>query len=144
MQEKTQKISPIKQRILDFADSLGISKREFYSRIGVSRGTLEAKTGITEDILAKFIAMYPDVSIEWLMTGEGEMIRHMQKVGDVNDSSLTGVNVYGTDININPDAYNTLLEIVRTNQRSAEKFQESTAKFQEQIDRLLKIIEDKK
>ena len=73
MQEKEQKISPIKQRILQFADSLGISKRVFYAQIGVSRGTLEAKTGITEDIMAKFIAAYPEVSINWLVTGNGEI-----------------------------------------------------------------------
>lgn len=71
MQEKAQKISPIKQRILQFADTLGISKRDFYAKIGVSRGTLEAKTGITEEIMAKFIATFPDISVDWLVTGRG-------------------------------------------------------------------------
>lgn len=74
MQEKEQNISPIKQRILLFAASLGISKRDFYTKIGVSRGTLESKTGITEDVVTKFFATYPEVSIEWLMTGRGEML----------------------------------------------------------------------
>lgn len=76
MQEKGQNISPIKQRILLFAGTLGISKRDFYSKIGVSRGTLESKTGITEDVVTKFFATYPNVSIEWLMTGEGEMLKN--------------------------------------------------------------------
>lgn len=76
MQEKEQKISPIKDRILKFAETLGISKREFYATISVSRGTLESKTGITEDVVAKFIAKYPDVSIEWLITGEGNMLKN--------------------------------------------------------------------
>lgn len=75
MQEKKQYISPIKQRILYFADTLNISKREFYKKISVSRGTLESSTGITEDIMAKFIATYPEVSPEWLVTGRGPMIR---------------------------------------------------------------------
>lgn len=75
MQGKEQNISPIKQRILFFAGTLGISKRDFYSKIGVSRGTLESKTGITEDVITKFFATYPEVSIEWLMTGIGEMLR---------------------------------------------------------------------
>lgn len=74
MQEKEQNISPIKQRILLFAASLGISKRDFYTKIGVSRGTLESKTGITENVVTKFFATYPEVSIEWLMTGRGEML----------------------------------------------------------------------
>lgn len=75
MQTKEQNISPIKQRILYFAGTLGISKRDFYAKIGVSRGTLESKTGITEDVVTKFFATYPEVSIEWLMLGKGEMLK---------------------------------------------------------------------
>lgn len=78
MQEKEQKVSPIKQRILFFADTLGISKRDFYIKIGVSRGTLESKTGITEDVMAKFIATYPQVNTEWLITGRGNMVNTMK------------------------------------------------------------------
>jgi hypothetical protein len=75
MQAREQNISPIKQRILYFAGTLGISKRDFYAKIGVSRGTLESKTGITEDVITKFFATYPEVSIEWLMLGVGEMLK---------------------------------------------------------------------
>lgn len=74
MQEEKQNISPIKQRILSFAETLGISKREFYSQIGVSRGTLESKSSITEDVMARFIARFPQVSPSWLLTGNGNMI----------------------------------------------------------------------
>lgn len=69
-----QKISPVKQRIFAFVDHLGISKRDFYGKTGISRGTLESSTGITEETVAKFIATY-DVNIEWLITGRGEMFR---------------------------------------------------------------------
>lgn len=75
MQEKEQKFSPVKQRILQFAEKLGVSKREFYKMIDVSRGTLESNTGITEDIVSKFIATFPEVDVDWLMTGRGEMQR---------------------------------------------------------------------
>lgn len=99
MQEKIQKISPIKQRILFYADKIGISKREFYSRIGVSRGTLEAKTGITEDVLTKFFATYPEVSIRWVMTGEGEMLNSARPVAvDQRFSLKTDRNLTSQDI----------------------------------------------
>ena len=73
-QEEKQKKSPIKQRILQFVETLGISKREFYNQVGFSRGTLESESGITEDVMAKFVAKYPAVNIEWLLTGRGDMI----------------------------------------------------------------------
>ena len=95
MQEKEQKISPIKQRILQYADSLGISKREFYAKIGVSRGTLESKTGITEDILAKFIATYPNISLDWLITGDGNAER-----GNHTEVSVKNTFSLRTDHNI--------------------------------------------
>lgn len=88
MQGKEQNNSPIKQRILFFASTLGISKRDFYAKIGVSRGTLESKTGITEEIVTKFFATYPEVSIEWLMTGEGEMLKNSPSYKEQNKKSI--------------------------------------------------------
>ncbi len=79
MQESIQNISPIKQRILLFAETLGISKRKFYEIIGVSRGTLESNTGITEDIMAKFIAKYPNIELEWLITGREPMLKDQER-----------------------------------------------------------------
>lgn len=76
MQEEVQKISPTKQRILQFVDTLGISKRDFYAATGISRGTLESSTGITEDTIAKVFATYPDLSPMWVVLGKGEMLNN--------------------------------------------------------------------
>lgn len=76
MQEKKQKISPIKQRILHFVDTLGITKRDFYAKTGISRGTLESATGITEDTITKVFATYPSLSPSWLVVGVGEMLNN--------------------------------------------------------------------
>lgn len=77
MQDKEQKISPIKQRILQFVDTLGISKRDFYANTGISRGTLESKTGITEETITKLFAIYDNISSDWLLTGAGNMIKQI-------------------------------------------------------------------
>ncbi len=82
MQQELQNISPIKQRILQFLESLNISKRKFYEFTGISRGTLESYTGITEETLAKFIAAYPMVNQEWLIRGIGMM------VSELNDTTI--------------------------------------------------------
>ena len=72
-QDKEQKISPIKQRILQYFETLNVSKRKFYEETGISRGTLESNTGITEEVMAKFIVTHPEISPVWLLTGEGPM-----------------------------------------------------------------------
>lgn len=85
MQEKTQKVSPVKQRILYFVDSLGISKREFYQKVGISRGTLESNTGITEETITKLLAIYANISPVWLLTGNGEMLINEVSSGTKNN-----------------------------------------------------------
>lgn len=88
MQEKIQLFSPIKQRILYFIDSLGISKRSFYVKTGISRGTLESKSGITEETMAKFIASYPNINPIWLISGAGEMLISDNNYNSISESSI--------------------------------------------------------
>lgn len=86
MQEKIQKISPVKQRILHFVDTLGISKRDFYAKTGISRGTLESKTGITEETITKLFAIYPNIDSAWLLTGQEDVQK--QKIGLLNGDDI--------------------------------------------------------
>lgn len=75
MQENKQEKSPIKQKILMFLANRGISEYKFYKETGITRGILAQNNGISEDNLARFLAYYKDVSPEWLLTGNGEMIK---------------------------------------------------------------------
>lgn len=76
MQEKTQEKSPIKQKILLFLSKMGISQYEFYQKTGITRGILGQNNGISEENITRFLAYYKEVSVEWLLTGEGEMLRN--------------------------------------------------------------------
>lgn len=96
MQEKKQNNSPFKQRISQFVEYLGISKREFYNITGISRGTIENETGITEDTLAKLFATYKDLSREWILLGTGEMIKKVEGgKHEINIVSDTEIKNYG-------------------------------------------------
>lgn len=75
MQEKQQEKSPIKQNILLYLDKKGVSQYEFYKKSGVTRGILQQSNGISEENIARFLAFAKDVSIEWLMTGKGDMLK---------------------------------------------------------------------
>ncbi len=73
MQENKQEKSLIKKNILIYLDKIGVTPYECYKKTGITRGILTQKNGITEDNIAKFLAYYTDVSIEWLITGRGKM-----------------------------------------------------------------------
>ncbi len=79
MQENRQEKSPIKQNILLYLAKKGVSPYEFYKISGVTRGILQQNNGISEENIARFLAYAPDVSVEWLITGRGEMLSTMQE-----------------------------------------------------------------
>jgi len=70
-----QEISTIKTRITQYLNYKGISKYKFYKETGITRGILDQKNGISEENTARFIAYFPEVNIEWLITGNGEMLK---------------------------------------------------------------------
>lgn len=72
------KISNIKSRILQFANYKGISNEKFCEKIGMTYGAFKGTAKhrpINSDALERIFALFPDVNIGWLLTGEGEMIR---------------------------------------------------------------------
>lgn len=70
MQEK----SLIKKRILQYLETKGITKYDFYKKTGITRGILDQNNGINEDNIYKFLAYAKDISPNWLITGLGSMI----------------------------------------------------------------------
>jgi len=79
-----REISNIKNNIKQFLDFKGISKYKFYKETNITRGILDQNNGISEENTARFIAHYPEVNIEWLITGKGEMLKT-----DKNQTSYT-------------------------------------------------------
>jgi len=67
--------SHIKKNILKVIDVYGLSKYEFYKRTGITRGVLDQNNGMSEENTAKFIARFPEINVEWLLTGQGNMYR---------------------------------------------------------------------
>jgi hypothetical protein len=75
MQEKNRDFSVIKKRIIQYLDIKGISKYEFYQKTKISNGILSQKGGLTEDNILKILSYYKDINANWLLTGEGPMLR---------------------------------------------------------------------
>lgn len=78
--------------MLLFLAEKGVSQYEFYKNTGVTRGVLAQNNGISEDNISRFLAYFPDVCVEWLITGNGEMLNSIQKpLAKPSDSPYEGI-----------------------------------------------------
>lgn len=72
------KIATTKERIVQYLEFKGIKLSNFYAETGLKRGLLDSdklKQSISDIFLAIIIEKYQDISIEWLVTGKGEMLK---------------------------------------------------------------------
>jgi repressor LexA len=70
-----REISFLKQNILKYLEFKGVTKYEFYQKTGISNGILSQNNGLSEENILRFLSYYKDVNPEWLITGNGEMIK---------------------------------------------------------------------
>jgi phage repressor protein C with HTH and peptisase S24 domain len=64
-----------RERILKYIESKGISKYRFYKDIGLSNGYLDKEGSVGSEICEKISYQYKDLSIDWLITGQGPMLK---------------------------------------------------------------------
>ena len=64
-----------KERIYQYLNFKGISPTKAESMLSWGKGTLTKQSSISVDKLEEFVLLFPDLSAEWLMRGEGEMLR---------------------------------------------------------------------
>lgn len=74
--------SMIRERILKYLTEKDISKYKFYQTTGFSNGFLDKNSTIGVDKCEIIISCYPDISLNWLITGKGEMLISSNKDAD--------------------------------------------------------------
>jgi len=108
----------------------------FELKTGISNGAV-AKMGdnTRRSTLDKISNKFPDLNKAWLLTGEGEMLNDTSSTSNVANSDRHGTSVAGNGNNVNAtSALEKALESLMEQQRI-------TVKAQEQIDRLLALLE---
>lgn len=65
----------VNDRIRLYLDSKGISYPEAERMADMGRHSISRGSNITAAMLCKFISTYTDVSYEWLLTGDGSMLK---------------------------------------------------------------------
>lgn len=67
------------ERILEFIDYKGISVSAFERSIGKSTNYVRNSKSFTSNVLATIMSVYPELSMEWLITGEGYMLKNEKR-----------------------------------------------------------------
>lgn len=71
----------VKQRLTEYLDKKNISKSDFGRTIGVSSAYVTSiRESISPDKIKSIALNYPDLNMEWLLTGEGEMLNTNTKL----------------------------------------------------------------
>lgn len=66
----------VKERLISFIKYMGLSQAKFEKRIGVSNGFVNnMRKSIGVEKLENILREFPDLNREWLLYGEGEMLR---------------------------------------------------------------------
>lgn len=81
--------SVVKERLEDFLKFKKITKTEFGKRIGVSAAYVTGiRRSLSQEKISSIAREWPDLNIEWLLTGEGAMLKnqsgHTVVTGDVS------------------------------------------------------------
>ena len=64
-----------KSNLLIFIKEKNLSKTDFYKKTGLSNGFLDKGGSVTSANLETILNTFPEISLDWLVTGRGSMLR---------------------------------------------------------------------
>ena len=90
--------STVKERLIAFISYLGMSKNAFENACGLStRYVSNISASVSPDKLKRISLKFPELNVEWLLTGQGEMLRKIHSTptiqGDINISGGNNTNI---------------------------------------------------
>ena len=126
----------VKERLIKFLDFKKISKTKFGETIGVSPAYVTSmRDSISREKIEKIKNHYPELDIEWLLTGKGEMLKtgiNQEVSGDHNTA------VAGNNNTVNSE------ELISRLIKLLEKKDEQIAEKDIQMNRLISLLEERK
>lgn len=93
--------SAVKQRLMLFIKSMHMTQKAFENRCGMSNGYIaNIRRGIGEDKLLNIAQQFPLLNRDWLLYGEGEMLKPTG--GHVTQNNVNGNNNYNSGFQLVP------------------------------------------
>lgn len=96
MQEKSENITRIKQKILYFIDTQSIKKEDFYKKVGIDGANFRGKnlkSELSADKIVNILRKYSEISPDWLLLDKGEMLRSESDEGPDGSGSATEIEL---------------------------------------------------
>ncbi len=132
--------SSVKERTIKFIKHKGIKMKTFEERCGLSTGYVTSmRSGFGSEKLKNVLSAFPELNRDWLLYGEGEMLNEVsQEAGSaaiVNNQVGNGNQFTGTA------TVDRFLDELAAQRELTKEAQQQLTKSQEQMDRLITIIE---
>ena len=97
---------------------------------------------IPSDVLEGMSREFPDIRREWLLTGDGDMISGVENVSSTVTCSGNAVNtVNGNGIMVSANVTGDIFDLANNFSEALRTSQEQLSRAQDQIDRLISVIE---
>lgn len=136
----------MKGRLIQFLAYLEIGQTKFEEKVGMSRGHINnLGENISSKTLAKIKKAYPELNEQWLLTGEGNMLKpivYQNAEGNKSINSNINGNIEG-NVTISHNDFSNLLELQKGYQEAQKELNERLKTSQSQIDTLLEILKNK-
>ncbi len=97
-------MSEIKSRIIEFIEELKLEKNSFYKSVGIASSNFRGKSRQSEiggEILLKIANQFPQLSIEWLVTGKGNMWKQKPKLQTFSEINQKNTDKMYPEISVN-------------------------------------------
>jgi len=70
----------LKERLIQFIEFKGISKRKFCEKINVSHTYINGLKAMGSDVMLKISDVFPELNLIWLITEKGKMLNDPVKI----------------------------------------------------------------
>lgn len=126
----------IKDRLITFIAYLGIGQGKFEKECELANGYVNnIRKSITPEKLQQITLRYPQLNGGWLMTGEGEMLKNTSITQTSHGNNSPNIANNKGNVNVSYNALGKALDEIKEQRKLV-------IKSQEQIDRLLSVIEN--
>ncbi len=111
------------ERILKYIEFKGLNKTDFYIKCGLPNGFLDKSPNKSLDNILKIIQAFPELNIEWLITGKGDMLKKTSPEAEQIKDLQEKIYLYEKTIR----AYEDTIALLKKQLEECERNQKNSA-----------------